>query len=385
MNNELRGHCTDEHIVPGSCPNGEAENRRTSVDIKTSQPLWKGVSQSHGIMAHLNRKLHLQQTQQKKRLNGINKFHVQATPMVSNASQGTSNHSPQATYALFEFMRFHDSFLFPFAVSDAFYFNQSNACVIEDTLQPQQTQDEVWQLWQPQLHPQPRSQLQRQQQKKQQQQQKRQQGQQGQSAEQQSQQPIMGNFSGAPAPPSVRHQRVRKKTGIQKLDKSNTMLGFSSMSQASTAATEQAPSRAERNMFHKTKMCKYFAIGACIQGSKCMYAHSTEDQKPKPDLFCTKLCPLFKETGACGKEGCTYAHHAAEVRQTKHRPAPEEQSEGSLSEKCRDHMTFLCEGLDDIFIVKNSFLHVVTQHPVRLRSHSAPAYYGSSHEGHQTK
>jgi len=141
----------------------------------------------------------------------------------------------------------------------------------------------------------------------------------------------------------------------------------------SRPAKDRKPLRVLRNMFLKTRICKYFVSGNCIKGSNCMFAHGEEDQQPKPDLCCTKVCPLLVETGTCSNEICTYAHHVADLRQKKtskpQRDAGFQRIKESLSS---------CEGYDDGLIVKNSFLHWVSPDQARRRSHSAPGFKSRS-------
>jgi len=83
-------------------------------------------------------------------------------------------------------------------------------------------------------------------------------------------------------------------------------------------ATLLADPRAERvAAFDKTKMCKFFILGACTKGASCHFAHAKEDLKNLPDLARTKLCKNLINTGSCDDPECTYAHTKEELR-----PAP---------------------------------------------------------------
>eukprot|EP00930_Biecheleria_cincta_P022931 TRINITY_DN16642_c0_g2_i1.p1 TRINITY_DN16642_c0_g2~~TRINITY_DN16642_c0_g2_i1.p1 ORF type:complete len:597 (-),score=112.47 TRINITY_DN16642_c0_g2_i1:112-1902(-) len=66
--------------------------------------------------------------------------------------------------------------------------------------------------------------------------------------------------------------------------------------------------------FMKTKMCKFFILGACTRGSQCQFAHNTNEMNPLPDLHCTKLCKSLLATGMCNDKHCRYAHHKDELR-----------------------------------------------------------------------
>mmetsp|Transcript_134576 Transcript_134576/g.375063 ORF Transcript_134576/g.375063 Transcript_134576/m.375063 type:complete len:192 (+) Transcript_134576:63-638(+) len=70
----------------------------------------------------------------------------------------------------------------------------------------------------------------------------------------------------------------------------------------------------KRNMFYKTELCM-FGPAVCIWGSKCAFAHSTDELLPKPDLKNTKLCQAFAQAGSCsaGRE-CPFAHSPGVLR-----------------------------------------------------------------------
>ncbi|CAE8615436.1 unnamed protein product, partial [Polarella glacialis] len=78
---------------------------------------------------------------------------------------------------------------------------------------------------------------------------------------------------------------------------------------------EAAVERTQRTvMFSKTKMCKFFLLGACSKGVGCKFAHNKEDLSLLPDLSCTKLCKTLVSTGACDDPICKYAHNRDELR-----------------------------------------------------------------------
>mmetsp|Transcript_1175 Transcript_1175/g.2150 ORF Transcript_1175/g.2150 Transcript_1175/m.2150 type:complete len:522 (+) Transcript_1175:91-1656(+) len=74
-------------------------------------------------------------------------------------------------------------------------------------------------------------------------------------------------------------------------------------------------SRAPRNKFQKTKMCKLFLKGRCGKFGKCRFAHSEEEKQPLPNLSRTKLCPNLFSSGRCGNNDCMFAHSPEELRQ----------------------------------------------------------------------
>jgi len=136
----------------------------------------------------------------------------------------------------------------------------------------------------------------------------------------------------------------------------------------------KAALRISKNVFHKTKLCKFFPMGLCHQGEMCPYAHAVKDLNPLPDLLFTKLCPDLIATGACMKQRCTFAHDEEELRQAKHQHDMKAQpvvgndiSEDpvSLTGDLQVHIASC---------VKNTFLHIPDSHPssMRPRSKSTP-------------
>eukprot|EP00450_Noctiluca_scintillans_P001589 CAMPEP_0194483846 /NCGR_PEP_ID=MMETSP0253-20130528/5351_1 /TAXON_ID=2966 /ORGANISM="Noctiluca scintillans" /LENGTH=438 /DNA_ID=CAMNT_0039323561 /DNA_START=86 /DNA_END=1398 /DNA_ORIENTATION=- len=68
----------------------------------------------------------------------------------------------------------------------------------------------------------------------------------------------------------------------------------------------------------KTMMCAFFLDGHCGKGSHCLYAHSIDEIRVKPDLSRTSMCRAFLSTGTCHDRTCTYAHSEEQLRTTKH-------------------------------------------------------------------
>lgn len=92
---------------------------------------------------------------------------------------------------------------------------------------------------------------------------------------------------------------------------------------------------AEGSVFYKTKMCSFFAKGRCTKGASCTYSHDRNQQRAKPDLFRTQMCPDVVSSGECKRNKCRYAHYRSEVRLLSacdpHQP---EMQEMQCTEKC---------------------------------------------------
>lgn len=104
-------------------------------------------------------------------------------------------------------------------------------------------------------------------------------------------------------------------------------MGRGSKSKRTTASSDRGPveighvedppppSPQSFDIFHKTKMCKFFIMGMCTRGESCQYAHSKEDLQIAPDLKCTKLCQDLIQTGQCrDPANCLFAHNKQELR-----------------------------------------------------------------------
>lgn len=70
-----------------------------------------------------------------------------------------------------------------------------------------------------------------------------------------------------------------------------------------------------REQFHKTRLCKFNAIGRCALGVHCTFAHTATELQESPDLRKTRLCHDFFR-GRCAKPDCNFAHDYAELRST---------------------------------------------------------------------
>eukprot|EP00930_Biecheleria_cincta_P019468 TRINITY_DN1484_c0_g3_i1.p1 TRINITY_DN1484_c0_g3~~TRINITY_DN1484_c0_g3_i1.p1 ORF type:complete len:243 (-),score=46.62 TRINITY_DN1484_c0_g3_i1:523-1251(-) len=69
-----------------------------------------------------------------------------------------------------------------------------------------------------------------------------------------------------------------------------------------------------RELFSKTKMCKFDRAGKCAKGRQCPWAHDPSELRTVPDLRCTKLCKELISTGRCTKADCSFAHNKEEWR-----------------------------------------------------------------------
>jgi hypothetical protein len=85
---------------------------------------------------------------------------------------------------------------------------------------------------------------------------------------------------------------------------------------AEQAAAVHSSSELRGDIFVKTKMCKFNLLGVCSKGPTCVFAHSSNELNPTPDLFRTKLCKTLINTGCCNDPDCKYAHNRDELRST---------------------------------------------------------------------
>lgn len=81
------------------------------------------------------------------------------------------------------------------------------------------------------------------------------------------------------------------------------------------------PIAQRRQKFFKTKMCKFYALGACNRGRDCVYAHTRSEVQQLPDFYKTQLCTHFMFVGSCENgENCRYAHSSSELRSPPEKP-----------------------------------------------------------------
>lgn len=67
--------------------------------------------------------------------------------------------------------------------------------------------------------------------------------------------------------------------------------------------------------FKNTRLCTFFANGACNRGEDCNFAHNTGEVRKKPNFVKTRLCEEFTTFGKC-ENGvhCSFAHGKSELR-----------------------------------------------------------------------
>lgn len=62
-------------------------------------------------------------------------------------------------------------------------------------------------------------------------------------------------------------------------------------------------------------MCSFYAIGKCLRGENCKFAHSALQIRQKPDLTRTSLCHDFMRKRSCKNgDNCRYAHGEKELQ-----------------------------------------------------------------------
>lgn len=76
-----------------------------------------------------------------------------------------------------------------------------------------------------------------------------------------------------------------------------------------------------KEFYNKTRLCKFFAVGRCLKGKDCSFAHGVAEIKPLPDFYRTRLCPQLLRTGSCSNgEACGYAHTDVDLRMSQLQP-----------------------------------------------------------------
>jgi len=87
------------------------------------------------------------------------------------------------------------------------------------------------------------------------------------------------------------------------------------------------------HLLFRTKMCKFFQMGACTRGPQCGFAHDDEVLRATPDLKRTSLCPQLMKYGGCDKgDACTYAHSKSELRSVEPRNPKKKASKETLKD-----------------------------------------------------
>lgn len=67
----------------------------------------------------------------------------------------------------------------------------------------------------------------------------------------------------------------------------------------------------------KTKLCRFHILSCCSRGRLCVFAHSLEELRERPNLRRTKMCPALQQQGGCSRgELCNFAHSEGELRST---------------------------------------------------------------------
>lgn len=70
-----------------------------------------------------------------------------------------------------------------------------------------------------------------------------------------------------------------------------------------------------KELFFKTRVCKFYAAGRCKRGKNCTFAHGDTKVQPLPDFYKTRLCATLLRTGQClNGDQCGYAHSKADIR-----------------------------------------------------------------------
>ncbi|CAK0817399.1 unnamed protein product, partial [Prorocentrum cordatum] len=77
---------------------------------------------------------------------------------------------------------------------------------------------------------------------------------------------------------------------------------------------EVAPVPEPRPLLFKTKLCSFFAAGACERGAECRFAHGPGELAERPDFSRTRLCPTPALVHrACAAPHCAFAHGPHEL------------------------------------------------------------------------
>jgi hypothetical protein len=93
-----------------------------------------------------------------------------------------------------------------------------------------------------------------------------------------------------------------------------TVAGIHSNSGSQSGEDQQGSDGANREIFKKTKMCRFYLLGACTRGRQCLFAHTQKELNPMPDFSYTRVCKVLRNTGQCNNPDCKYAHSRKELR-----------------------------------------------------------------------
>lgn len=93
-----------------------------------------------------------------------------------------------------------------------------------------------------------------------------------------------------------------------------TVAGIQINSGSQSGEDQQGSDGANREIFKKTKMCRFYLLGACTRGRQCAFAHSQKELNPMPDFSYTRVCKVLRSTGQCNNPDCKYAHSRKELR-----------------------------------------------------------------------
>ena len=72
-----------------------------------------------------------------------------------------------------------------------------------------------------------------------------------------------------------------------------------------------------KKKFHKTKICSFFVAGCCKKGSRCNFAHCTNELQPPPEFDYAKIYKVLPVSGSCRDPSCLFAHSIEDL-EVKH-------------------------------------------------------------------
>eukprot|EP01054_Gregarina_sp_Poly1_P011138 Gregarina_sp_Poly_1__11137@NODE_902_length_5777_cov_93_573030_g644_i0_p6_GENE_NODE_902_length_5777_cov_93_573030_g644_i0NODE_902_length_5777_cov_93_573030_g644_i0_p6_ORF_typecomplete_len135_score4_46zfCCCH_3/PF15663_5/6_9e12zfCCCH/PF00642_24/1_5e06zfCCCH/PF00642_24/0_79zfCCCH_4/PF18044_1/3_5e06zfCCCH_4/PF18044_1/4_4e03zfCCCH_4/PF18044_1/46zf_CCCH_4/PF18345_1/6_5e05zf_CCCH_4/PF18345_1/1_8e03zf_CCCH_4/PF18345_1/1e02Torus/PF16131_5/8_9e05Torus/PF16131_5/26zfCCCH_2/PF14608_6/0_04zfCCCH_2/PF14608_6/4 len=78
----------------------------------------------------------------------------------------------------------------------------------------------------------------------------------------------------------------------------------------------KSPRDGIKDQFYRIKLCPFYLRSKCTKGSRCTYAHSSDEVRVGVSLHKTKICHLWRQ-GLCHSEHCTFAHGDHELRFTE--------------------------------------------------------------------